>query len=140
MPQQFRLIELNQELGLENGFYQKLKDQYRDALMDDKLVSAISSLFSSVSDKSLFSMDLEDALSDSKQKSLLSNGPFQFLQTFNFNGINTALDISEDTGGVAHFIADKVGQVESLKIDSAKARLSVIAVPITIILFIFQQT
>ena len=125
MPQQFRLIELNQELGLENGFYQKLKDQYRDALMDDKLVSAISSLFSSVSDKSLFSMDLEDALSDSKQKSLLSNGPFQFLQTFNFNGINTALDISEDTGGVAHFIADKVGQVESLKIDSAKARLSV---------------
>ena len=125
MSQQFRLIELNKELGLRNGFYQNLNDLYRDALMHESLEQAISSIFSDVADKSLFSKELELSTYNLKPNSILSSSQFQFLHALNFNGINTVLDISEDTGGVAHYIADKVGQIESLKIDPARARLAV---------------
>ena len=124
MSQKFRLIELNQELGLKDGFYQNLNDRFRDAILNEKIEHSISSFFSDVSDKSLFSEELERA-SASLDHNCVASNKFHFLQTMNFSGINTALDISEDTGGVAHYIADKVGRLESLKIDPALARLAV---------------
>jgi glycosyltransferase involved in cell wall biosynthesis len=125
MSQQFRLIELNQALGLKNGFHQNLDDRYRDASMPHDVEETISSIFSSVDDKSLFSIELDIAAESLEQPSLLSIYQFQYLQSFNYSGINNVLDLSEDTGGVAHFIADKVGQIESIKIDPALAKLAV---------------
>lgn len=125
MSQQFRLLELNQALGLKNGFYQNLDDRYRDASMPHNVEDAIRSIFSTVADKSLFSAEIETAAESLEQPNLLSIYHFQYLQSFDYSGINTVLDLSEDTGGVAHFVADKVGQIESIKIDPALARLAV---------------
>lgn len=124
MSQQFRLIESNKELGLKNGFYQNLYDRYRDSLLAQSLEASVESIFSTVKDKSLFSLDIAQATFTPELQSLLSISQFQFLQSFNFSGINTVLDLSEDTGGVAHYIADNVGQVESIKVDPALARLA----------------
>ena len=125
MSQQFRLLELNQALGLKNGFHQNVYDRYRDASISHSVEDAISSIFSLVEDKSLFSAELEVAAESLEQPGLLSIYQFQYLQSFDYSGINTVLDLSEDTGGVAHFVADKVGQIESIKIDPALARLAV---------------
>jgi len=51
-------------------------------------------------------------------------GQFRFLQSFDLTRVDKVLDLSEDFGGVSHFIADHVGQIESVKIDPALAQLS----------------
>lgn len=125
MSQQSRLTESNTELGLKNGFYQNLHNRYRDSLIPQSVEASIASTFSSVADKSLFSLELDQASLTHESQALLSISQFQFLRAFDFTGINTVLDLSEDTGGVAHYIADNVGQVDSIKVDSALARLAV---------------
>ena len=124
MSQQFMLLESNPEIGLKDGIYQDTSEPFRDSALSDTLSAAVLDVFSKADDKSLFSLDIE-ALSVTPQlRSAFAIGQFRFLQNFDLSRINTVLDLSEDFGGVAHYLADSVGQIESVKIDSALAKIS----------------
>ena len=64
----------------------------------------------SVKDKSLFSLDIESKLQTNELRSALASNRHNYLLSLNFKGINHALDLSEDMGGVAHFLCDHVAQ------------------------------
>jgi len=120
------LLESNPKIGLKNDIYQDVSEPFRDSLLSCRLKTAVTEVFSRANDKSLFSLDIE-ALSNTKElKSSLSLGQFRFLQDFDLNRVNTVLDLSEDFGGVSHFLADQVGQIEAVKVDSGLAQISTI--------------
>ncbi|RBP48357.1 glycosyltransferase [Arenicella xantha] len=124
MPDQSKLLELNSTLGLKSGIYQNTEALFRDSTLSNYLQIAISDMFDKVDDKSLFSLDIETQSNTDELRSALSLSQFRFLQAFDLNRVNRVLDLSEDFGGVAHYIADNVGQVDSVKVDSDLARIS----------------
>jgi glycosyltransferase involved in cell wall biosynthesis/protein-L-isoaspartate O-methyltransferase len=124
MSQQFMLLESNPEIGLKDGIYQDISEPFRDSLMPTELSEAVLDVFAKADDKSLFSLDIEALAVTDQLMSALTSDRFRFLQNFNLSRVNTVLDIAEDFGGLAHFMADNVGQIESLKIDSNLAKIS----------------
>lgn len=126
MSQQFMLLESNSEIGLKDGIYQDTSEPFRDSALADELSAAVLDVFAKASDKSLFSLDIEALSTTSELRSALAIGQFRFLQNFDLSRINNVLDISEDFGGVAHYLADYVGHIESVKIDPSLAKISAI--------------
>jgi glycosyltransferase involved in cell wall biosynthesis/protein-L-isoaspartate O-methyltransferase len=124
MSQQFMLLESNPEIGLKDGIYQDISEPFRDSLMPTGLSEAVLDVFAKADDKSLFSLDIEALAVTDQLMSALTSDRFRFLQNFDLSRVNTVLDIAEDFGGLAHFMADNVGQIESLKIDSNLAKIS----------------
>ena len=120
------ILELNPQLGLLNDIFQDTNNLFRESTVSNYLQIAVSDVFHAVKDKSLFSVEVERQLNTFDLRYHLSAKRFNFLQTLNLEGINHCLDLSEDFGGVAHFLADKVGSVDALKIDSDKVRLSLL--------------
>jgi len=124
MFKQFKLLDTNPQLELKNGIHQNSGELFRDSSLSNYIQIAVADLFKSVNDKSLFSIDIERHTDTDELKSALSLNQFRFLQTFDLSKVNTVLDLSEDFGGVAHFLADSVGLVEAVKVDPDLARLS----------------
>jgi glycosyltransferase involved in cell wall biosynthesis len=124
MSQQFMLLESNPEIGLKDGIYQDISEPFRDSSLPADLVEAVFDVFTAANDKSLFSLDIDTLAVTDQLRSALASDQFRFLQNFDLSRVNTVLDISEDFGGLAHFLADHVGQIESLKIDSGLAKIS----------------
>ena len=120
------LLESNPEIGLRDGIYQNISEPYRDPSISPQLSNAVTEVFNQANDKSLFSLDIQSRLTSSSLESALSIREFRFLEGLRLNKVNTVLDLSEDFGGVGHFLADSVGQVESVKIDPGLAKLSTI--------------
>jgi len=120
------ILKLNPQLGLLNDIFQDTNNLFRESTVSNYLQIAVSDVFHTVKDKSLFSIEIERQLNTFDLRYHLSAKRFNFLQTLNLEGINHSLDLSEDFGGVAHFLADKVGSVDALKVDSNKARLSLL--------------
>lgn len=123
--QESKLLHLNPTLGLKNGIYQNQETLFRDSTLSNYIQIAVNEVFDQVDDKSLFSADLGDALTTPELRDALSVSQFAFLQAFDFSKIHQALDLSEDFGGVAHFLADQVGHLDAVKLDPDLARLSV---------------
>lgn len=124
MQQQFMLLESNSSIGLKDGIYQDTREIFRDSKLSNYIQVAVSNVFAKVDDKSLFSLELEKLCDTDELKQALASSQFRFLQSCDYSKVNTVLDISEDFGGVAHYLADQVGQVESLKIDPSRTRLA----------------
>lgn len=124
MFKQFKLLESNAQLELKNGIHQNGGELFRDSTLSNYIQIAVAEVFEKVSDKSLFSLDIEQHTNTDELKSALSLSQFRFLQTFDLSKVDTVLDLSEDFGGVAHFLADSVGSVEAVKLDPDLARLS----------------
>ncbi|MBL4674407.1 MAG: glycosyltransferase [Arenicella sp.] len=124
MSQQFMLLESNPEIGLKDGIYQDTSEPFRDSALPGDLSAAVLDVFAKAGDKSLFSLDIEGLATTPELQSALAIGQFRFLQNFDLSQINTVLDLSEDFGGVAHYLADCVGQIESVKIDPSLAKIS----------------
>lgn len=120
----FPLLEANPQLGNKDGIYRDTNEIFRDSKLSNYIQIAVADTFSQASDKSLFSLDIQRLSNTDELSSALSDLPFSFLQAFNFSGINHTLDLSEDFGGVAHFLADQVGSVDAIKVDPDLARLS----------------
>ncbi len=118
------LLESNPELGLRNDIYQDISEPYRDSRISKRLSKVVLSVFDNAVDKSLFSLDLPELCHSSELKSALSSGSFRFLKNLNLQSINNVLDLSEDFGGVAHFLADQAGRIDSVKIDPGLAKLA----------------
>lgn len=123
--QESKLLHINPALGLKNGIYQNQEALFRDSTLSNYIQVAVNEVFDQVDDKSLFSTDIESALTTPELRDALSLSQFAFLQAFNFSKVHQALDLSEDFGGVAHFLADQVGHLDAVKLDPDLARLSV---------------
>jgi len=124
MSNNFKLIESNSQLGLKNGIYQNTKELFRDSQLSNYIQIAVTQVFEQVANKGLFSLDIEAALNTDELRCALSQSQFSYLQSLNLSKVHTVLDISEDFGGVAHYLADQVGWVESVKLDPDLARLA----------------
>jgi len=130
MSPKFMLLESNPLLEIDDGVYKLSNEPYRDSSLSDKLQALIRDRFSSAVDKSLFSLDLSNLgakeFNANHQLNQLteSSTVFNFLNGFNLEGVSTVLDLSEDTGGITHFLADHVAYVDSIKQDIGLAKLA----------------
>ncbi len=134
MSQQFMLLESNPILELKDGIYQDSREPYRDSALSAELVNEIERVFSEAPSKALFELDLSEALNSSPltlrgassalRQTMSSSSVYRFLDGFDLTSINTVLDLSEDLGGISHFVADQVAKVESVKHDPELARLA----------------
>ncbi len=119
-----RLLETNQQLTLTNGVYQNTDTQIRDSQLSSYIQGAVNDSYNNVTDLSLFSIEIEKLLLTNELRAALSPAPYNFLLGLNLNGIGHVLDLSQDFGGVSHFLADKVDSIDSIKIDLGHAQLS----------------
>ena len=84
----------------------------------------IEQVFTSVGDKSLFSLDLAHALKTDTLIKALSARPYNFLRAFDLSDLGPALDLSQDLGGVAHFLSESVASVDSIKLNPFAAKIA----------------
>lgn len=118
------LLESNTQLSLKNDIFQDGRELFRDSKLSNYIQIAIEQTFRQVASKSLFSLDIEQANNTSELAEALSTKQFRFLTTLDLSSVNHVLDLSEDFGGVAHYLADKVGTVDAVKIDPDRCRLA----------------
>ena len=121
----FKLLESNPQLTEIKGYYKNQRQIYRDSKLDNQVQVVVSDIFERAKEKSLFGLGLEPLLVGRASRRALSPSPFNYLQALDLSGVNNALDLSEDFGGVAHYLASKVNWVESVKVDQDLARLTV---------------
>lgn len=120
----FKLLESNPALGLKDDVYQDTSKLIRDSHLSNYLQVATSTIFANANDRSLFSIDIEKQLTTDALVSALSSERFQYISIFNFNNISHVLDLSQDFGGVSHYLADRSNTVEAVYIDIDHARLA----------------
>lgn len=118
------LLETNQQLKLTNGVYQNTDTQIRDSRLSSYIQGAVNDSYNSVSDLSLFSIEIEKLLLTNELREALSPAPYNFLLSLNLADIGHTLDLTQDFGGVSHYLADKVNAIDSIKIDLGHAQLS----------------
>lgn len=118
------LLELNPRLSLANGVYQNTNTQIRDSKLSSYIQGAVNDSYDNASDLSLFSIEIEKLLLTDELRIALSPAPVNFLLSFNLESVGRALDLTQDFGGVSHFLADKVKTIDSLKIDLGQAKLA----------------
>lgn len=119
------LLLNNSHLELSNGLFNDANlTAFRESSLDDRVMSDIKQALSKASSKDLFSLDLELATQADKSLSLLQYSSYHFVEALNLANVNNVLDLTQDCGGVAHFIADEVGSVDTIKMDIGVAELS----------------
>ncbi|MEM7360629.1 MAG: glycosyltransferase [Pseudomonadota bacterium] len=126
MLNQSILLDLNPKLGLLNDIFQDTTNVFRDSSLSNYIQIAVADVFSEADDKSLFSLDIERLINTDELRAALSAKRYNYLRALNLEGINHALDLSEDFGGVAHYLADQVNTLDAVKIDSDRTRLSLL--------------
>jgi len=62
MSNQFKLLETNAHIELKNGIYQDAGEIFRDSSLSNYIQIAVADVFENVSDKSLFSIEIEEQL------------------------------------------------------------------------------
>ena len=124
MLDQSKLLELNPQLGLLNDIYQDTSNVFRESTIGNYIQIAVTDVFNAAKDKSLFSLDIETRLQTKELRSALAANRHNYLLSLNLKGINHVLDLSEDMGGVAHFLSGHVNTVDAVKIDCDRTRLA----------------
>lgn len=119
-----QLQQLNPLLNEVNGVYQNNCTQIRESQLSSYIQGAVHDSYNNVNDLSLFSVEIEDLLLTDELRHALSPAPYNFLLALDLQGIGRTLDLSQDFGGVSHYLASRVEQVHSIKIDIGQARLS----------------
>jgi len=127
MSNNFKILETNDHLDLLLGVYQNKTISFRDPT-DEKLPRSVRKevehVFAAVDDISLFSLDLSTALQTSTLIKALSARPYNFLRSLNLANIGTALDLTQDVGGVAHFLSANASSVDSIKLNPDVASMA----------------
>jgi SAM-dependent methyltransferase len=118
------LIALNPQLSLANGVYQNTGTQIRVSHLSSYIQGAVNDSYDHAADLSLFSIEIEKLLLTDELRAALSPSPVNFLLSFNFDSVERCLDLTQDFGGVSHFLASKVNSLDSVKIDLGRATLS----------------
>ena len=118
------LKQLNPLLSNNNGIHQNTSTKIRSSGLSHYIHLAVDHLYDTVSDLSLFSIELEEQLQTFELREAISPAPYNFLLAFELNKLERVLDLSQDFGGVSHYLASHVKHVDSVKIDLGKATLS----------------
>ena len=118
---------MNPQLSLASGVYQNTSTQIRESLLSNYIKLAVNDVYHSVADLSLFSIEIEKLLLTDELRAALSPSPANYLLSFNFDSVEHALDLTQDFGGVSHFLADKVSALDSVKVDLGQAKYGVIS-------------
>ena len=119
MSQSSTIIKLNPNLSLYDGFYTPPKDE--DAAIEfvnaeeDHVVGSVSAL----DDSSSFSPEFEAYIGDGKRLSVLKP---QALEAFDFSDIDSVLELSNDFGNLARYLAEKCDTIDSIKTSKNAAR------------------
>jgi len=119
-----QLKELNPLLNDVNGVYQNNCTQIRESQLSSYIQGAVNDSYNNVRDLSLFSVELEDLLLTDELRHALSPAPYNFILALELDGVGRTLDLTQDFGGVTHYLASRVEQVHSIKVDMSHARLS----------------
>ena len=125
MANSYKLLETNSNLEIRDTVYQSSDDFVRDTELDTALQVAIREIFEESKDKSLFSLDIEQRAQTKDLWAELSTLQHNYLRALDLSRVNTALDLTQDTGGVTHYLADQVKSLDSVKIDVNRSRLAV---------------
>ena len=125
MLDQSKLLDINPQLGFRNDIYQDISNPFRDSTLSNYIRIAVADVFLAAKDKSLYSIDIESLCTTNELRKELNPSAFNFLQALNLQDIDHALELSEDFGGVAHYLADKVNTLDAVKIDPDRSRLAV---------------
>ena len=118
-----QLKQLNPLLTISNGIYQNTSTQVPDSKLSNYIHRAVDHVFNEIDDLSLFSIKLEEQLLTNELDHALSPAPYNFLLSFDLDSIGCTLDLTQDFGGVTHYLASQVSHVDSVKIDVGKAKL-----------------
>lgn len=119
------LLKNNPELVSSEGVYQDTASQIRETSLTHYLVSFCNEIFDATKDLSLFSIELEDQATTDELRAALSPAPYNYLLALTIKGsLDNVLDLSQDLGGVSHFLSSKVKKLDSIKVDIGRARLS----------------
>jgi SAM-dependent methyltransferase len=119
-----KVLERNPQLSLLNGVYQNTSTQIRDSKLSSYIQGAVNDSLNNSSDHSLHSIEIEKLLLTDELRSAFSSATVNFLLSFDFTSIHNTLDLSQGFGGATHFLADKVGAIDCVRIDSGHASLS----------------
>jgi len=126
MPKNSPLLAVNDHLTLENGVYHNSQELFPESIYDYDYETTVAKAFAKANSKGLFSSDFASMSLPEDVSQAFNFEPFYFLQELNCQGIQNVLTLSEDIGGIAHFLADQVVCIDSVTIDPALARLSAI--------------
>lgn len=119
------LLSANPQLVLANGVYHDTKSQIRETSLPHYLRTSAFDIFTSAKDLSLFSIELENLSTTDELRNAFSPAPFNFLLTLDLTpSLNRVLDLSQDLGGVSHFLSSKSQHVDCIKVDIGSARLA----------------
>ncbi len=118
------LLELNPQLKFAGGVFQNIDTQIRESRLSSYIQGAVNDSLDHSDDHSLHSTDIEKLLLTDELRSAFSAAPVNFLLSFDFNNIGNTLDLTQGFGGTTHFLADKVANIDCVRIDLGHARLS----------------
>lgn len=110
------LANSHRQLAKENGIYVDAQRVRPDSL-SSYLTITVPKLFSRVSDLSLFSYELEQALDTPELLHEFDGAAHNVLRVCDFDSIGqrkNALDLSQDMGGASHFLAKYFSSVDSV--------------------------
>jgi hypothetical protein len=126
MQNQSEILKRNPQLSFLEGVYLDDNILRSESGLGKAVLSATIDLFKHTSDRSLFSLDFETRIDIDELTPEIASARFNFLQILNLASIDHALEFSEDSGGVAHFLSDKVTTLDSVKIDSNRSKLATV--------------
>ena len=123
-PLSDQLKKLNPLLSNINGIYQNASTKVLRSSLDHYIHYAVDHLYETSNDLSLFSLELERLLQTNELRDAISPAPVNFLLSFRLDNVKRVLDLTQDFGGVSHYLASHAEHVDSIKIDFGKATLS----------------
>ncbi len=124
MHDQSKLLQYNPQLQDSAGIFQDVRDRFRPSSVSNGLQISIGEVYQAAADKSLFSIDIERLCNTDQLRTELDASAANFLLSIDFTNIEQCLDLSEDFGGIAHYLSSHVGHVDAVRSDPDRARLS----------------
>ncbi len=123
------LLNANSNLEVKDGVQQNTEELFHESYLSEKSQSQLAKLIESSPTRALGSLRVNASINSDTNPEYQSlceadASAYQFLYPLNLDAIHSVLDLSEDLGGVAHFLADQVNVVDSVKIDPGLAKLA----------------
>jgi hypothetical protein len=119
------LLAANTQLVFANGVYQDAASQVRETSLSHYVRTFTHNIFTSAEDLSLFSIELETLATTDELRQAFSPSPFNFLLALELEKeLSHVLDLSQDLGGVSHFLSSKAALIDSVKVDIGRANLA----------------
>lgn len=124
MLEQSKLLQYNPQLTESAKVYQEGRERFPESQLSNSLQIAVGDVFKGAQDKSLFSLDIERLCTTDIARSALDSGQHNYLINLNLDEVEYCLDLTQDFGGTAHYLANHCQHVDAVRSDIDRARLS----------------